>query len=284
MNILQSIFLGFLQGVSEFLPISSSGHLQIAQELIGFKDIPLLFSLFLHLSTLVAVCIFFWKKIWSLLKCFGRWISKKEKKSEEPDLENDVLCRTEKAGRKTIIAIIISTIITGAIGIVTSKFIPELPSKFVACGFLVTAILLIVSSIYEKKTSSKTNASNSEGVSVKQSIFVGIMQGIGTLPGISRSGSTISGALFSKMDRKTAGDYSFIISIPAIIGGFILDLKDIGQVSEKIGVLPVIISCLTAFIVGLLSLKFFMKLIQKGKLVWFAAYLIPAGILGLLFL
>ena len=79
MTILQSILLGFLQGVAEFLPISSSGHLQLAQSLFGLEDVPLLFDVFLHLATLFAVCIYFWQKIWALLKCFGRWVARKER-------------------------------------------------------------------------------------------------------------------------------------------------------------------------------------------------------------
>ena len=110
------------------------------------------------------------------------------------------------------------------------------------------------------------------------------MQGLGTLPGISRSGSTISGALFSKLDRKAAGDYSFIISIPAILGAFVLDLKDLGEVSSTIGMPQVLAGCIAAFITGFISLKLLMKIIRKGKLAWFSAYLIPAGILGLIFL
>ena len=110
------------------------------------------------------------------------------------------------------------------------------------------------------------------------------MQGVGTLPGISRSGSTIAGALLCKVDRQAAGEYSFIISIPAILGAFILELKDLGDVSESVGLLPLILGCLTAFLVGYFSLAVLMKTIRKGKLQWFACYLIPVAILGLIFL
>ena len=176
------------------------------------------------------------------------------------------------------------TIITGVIGIVTSKLIPDLSVKFVCAGFLVTAALLIISGIIEKKNAAKIENPVQEGVSLKQSIVIGLMQGLGTLPGISRSGSTISGALFSKLDRKAAGDYSFIISIPAILGAFVLDLKDLGEVSSTIGMPQVLAGCIAAFITGFISLKLLMKIIRKGKLAWFSAYLIPAGILGLIFL
>lgn len=280
MSILQSILLGILQGVAEFLPISSSGHLAIVQTLFGLEEVPLLFDVFLHLATLLAVCLYFWKKIWELLKVFGRWITRKP--APETQNSDDVLCGTETKGRKAIIAIILSSIVTAVLGIISSKVIPDLGVKFVCAGFLVTSALLIVSAIIEKKYSSK-NTTESEGISIKQALFIGLMQGFGTLPGISRSGSTIAGALFSKVDRKTAGEYSFIVSIPAILGAFLLELKDLGEVSSTIGFLPVLLGCISAFAVGYLSLATLMKLIRKGKLQWFAVYLIPVGILGLIF-
>ena len=281
MTFLQGVLLGILQGVAEFLPISSSGHLQLAQTLFGLEEVPLLYDVFLHLATLFAVCIFFWKKIWNLLKCFGRWIARKPRNEADNDA-SDLLSGSDQAGRKTIIAIIITTAITGVMGIVTSKLIPELPIKVTCCGFLVTSVLLIVSTILEKRQDTE-NTNQAQGISIIQSIVIGIMQGFGTLPGISRSGSTIAGALFSKVNRSVAGEYSFIVSIPAILGAFILELKDLGEVSQSIGAGPVIGGCIAAFAVGYGALALLMKLIKKGKLGWFAAYLIPLGIFGLFY-
>lgn len=284
MTVLQGFLLGILQGIAEFLPISSSGHLALAQSLFGLEDVPLLYDIFLHMATLLAVTIYFWPKIWALLKCFGRWITKKQKSDNQVQIsENDLLCPTDKIGQKTIIAIIVATIITGAFGVVTSKLIPDLSVKFVCGGFLVTSALLIISSIMEKRQSAK-GPNEFTGISIKQSIIIGIMQGFGTLPGISRSGSTIAGALFGGVNRSLAGEFSFIVSIPAILGAFILELKDLGQMSSSIGAAPIIAGCISSFAVGYFSLSVLMKIIKKGKLQWFAAYLIPAGILGLIFL
>lgn len=284
MTVLQGFLLGILQGVAEFLPISSSGHLALAQSLFGLEDVPLLYDIFLHMATLLAVTIYFWPKIWALLKCFGRWITKKQKSDNQVQIsENDLLCPTDKIGQKTIIAIILTTAITGAFGIFTSKLIPDLSIKFVCGGFLVTSALLIISSIMEKRQSAK-GPNEFTGISIRQSIIIGIMQGFGTLPGISRSGSTIAGALFGGVNRSLAGEFSFIVSIPAILGAFILELKDLGQMSSSIGAAPIIAGCISSFAVGYFSLSVLMKIIKKGKLQWFAAYLIPAGILGLIFL
>lgn len=284
MTVLQGFLLGILQGVAEFLPISSSGHLALAQSLFGLEDVPLLYDIFLHMATLLAVTIYFWPKIWALLKCFGRWITKKQKSDNQVQIsENDLLCPTDKIGQKTIIAIILTTAITGTFGIFTSKLIPDLSIKFVCGGFLVTSALLIISSIMEKRQSAK-GPNEFTGISIKQSIIIGVMQGFGTLPGISRSGSTIAGALFGGVNRSLAGEFSFIVSIPAILGAFILELKDLGQMSSSIGAAPIIAGCISSFAVGYFSLSVLMKIIKKGKLQWFAAYLIPAGILGLIFL
>ena len=284
MTVLQGFLLGILQGVAEFLPISSSGHLALAQSLFGLEDVPLLYDIFLHMATLLAVTIYFWPKIWALLKCFGRWITKKQKSDNQVEIsENDLLCPTDKIGQKTIIAIILTTAITGAFGIFTSKLIPDLGVKFVCGGFLVTSALLIFSSIMEKRQSAK-GPKEFTGISIKQSIIIGIMQGFGTLPGISRSGSTIAGALFGGVNRSLAGEFSFIVSIPAILGAFILELKDLGEMSSSIGAAPIIAGCIASFAVGYFSLSVLMKIIKKGKLQWFAAYLIPVGILGLIFL
>ena len=126
MSVLQGILLGVLQGIAEFLPISSSGHLAVFQELFSLSDIPLVFDVMLHLATLAAVVLFFWKKIWALLCVFGRWICRRS-------LPED------KAGLNMIAALVLGTAVTGVFGIVFSDLIPEMPVKFVCAGFIVTA-------------------------------------------------------------------------------------------------------------------------------------------------
>ena len=310
MTIFQSIILGVLQGIAEFLPISSSGHLKVAQELFGLSEVPLLFDVMLHLATLAAVILYFRKKIARLFVILFRWIvpsgkwkveSGKQEGEVSPSLqtqafsatpsagdtpatppETDLLTGTDELGRKTIIAVIVATIVTGAIGLVTSKLIPELPLKVTCVGFLFTACLLIFSSIWAKKHDSN-NLEEARGISILQALFIGFMQGVGTLPGVSRSGSTIAGAQLAGVNRAAAGEFSFIVSIPAILGAFVLEAKNLGEVGSQIGALPVFCGCLAAFAWGYLSLSILMKLIRKGKLEWFACYLIPLGILGLIF-
>ncbi|MBR4385506.1 MAG: undecaprenyl-diphosphate phosphatase [Treponema sp.] len=277
MSILQSILLGALQGLAEFLPISSSGHLAIAQKLFGLEDLPLLFDVFLHLATLCAVVLFFWKKIWKLLCTFARLVFRRPAPEGISEAE-------EKNSRSYILAVILTTLVTGVIGIAVEKLLPSLSIKFVCAGFIVTAFLLILSALVAKRQKQNADGSEKKAPSKVQALIIGLAQGFGTLPGISRSGSTIAGALSCGVNRQVAGEYSFIASIPAILGAFILEAKDLGEVSSSIGILPVVAGCVTAFAVGYLSLALLMKIIKKGKLEWFACYLIPAGILGLLFL
>lgn len=298
MTILQSVILGLVQGIAEFLPISSSGHLAVTQNLFGLDEVPLLYDILLHVATLLAVVIYFRKKIGRLFCVLGRWIVRRPSVQKED--ETDFLSGTDERGRRTIIAVLISTFVTGVIGVLTSKLIPELSIKVTCFGFVVTAFLLIFSSVMEKNNAKRTktlseekkSAMQTHGISWVQALLIGFMQGIGTLPGISRSGSTIAAGQLSKLDRTVAGEYSFIISIPAILGAFVLGLKDYlellkeGAISEtqsiKIGV--TLAGCLAAFVSGYFALFFLMKLIKKGKLEWFAFYLVPLGVLGMIFL
>lgn len=282
MTVIQGILLGILQGIAEFLPISSSGHLKVAQTLFSLDDVPLLYDIMLHLATLLAVVLYFRKKIWNLLCVFCRVIARRPPK-EDTD-EEDFLCGTDARGQKTIIAIILTTLVTGAMGIFTSKIIPDLSIKFTCAGFIITSFLLIFSSIIEKRASKVDAKTSSDGIKPSQALIIGFMQGLGTLPGISRSGSTIAGSQLCGVNRAAAGEYSFIASIPAILGAFLLEVKDLGEVKEEIGAAPVIAGCISAFVFGYISLVLLMKIIKKGRLEWFACYLIPLGILGMIFL
>ena len=290
MTVFQSIILGLIQGIAEFLPISSSGHLQVVQKLFKLDEVPLLYDIILHVATLLAVCIFFRKKIANLFCVLYRWIFKKP----EPNSidETDFISGTDERGRKAIIAVLISTLVTGVIGIFTKKLIDndQISIKITCAGFIVTALLLIFSSLLEKfsaKTmTQKKELQQQKGISALQAIIIGIMQGFGTLPGISRSGSTIAGAQLSGVKRETAGEFSFIISIPAILGAFVLELKDFleTKTEQTLNIVAVIAGSLSAFVFGYLALTFLMKIIKKGKLEFFACYLIPLGILGIIFL
>ena len=279
MSVIEGILMGLLQGVAEFLPISSSGHLAIVQKLFDLEDVPLLYDVFLHLATLGAVILFFRKRIWSLLQVVGRWICRRSLPEDRADLQ-------------TIVALLLGTVVTGIFGIVLSDVVENIDVKYICVGFFVTAGLLIFSDTVESRRQKKRLAAEANstgegklrGVKPLQGLGIGLAQGFGVLPGVSRSGSTIAGALLCGVDREQAGEFSFLLSIPAILGAFVLQLKDLGEMSSTVGLAPVVAGCIAAFVAGIFALAVLMKIIRKGKLEWFAAYLIPLGILGLLFL
>ena len=278
MSVLEGILLGVLQGIAEFLPISSSGHLAIAQELFNLEDVPLLYDVFLHLATLGAVVLFFRKRIWSLLQVVGRWICRRSLPEDKADLQ-------------TIVALLLGTFVTGIFGIFLSDVVEDIDEKLICVGFFVTAGLLIFSDMVEERRRKKRLAADPDstvgkasGVKPLQGLGIGLAQGFGVLPGISRSGSTIAGALLCGVDREQAGEFSFLLSIPAILGAFVLQLDDLDEIGSAVGIAPVVAGCIAAFIAGIFALSVLMKIVRKGKLEWFAAYLIPLGILGLIFL
>ena len=278
MSVVEGVLLGLLQGVAEFLPISSSGHLALAQELFDLDDVPLLFDIMLHLATLGAVLLFFRRKIWSLLKVAGRWLARRSLPEDKADM-------------RTIVALLLGTAVTGVFGIVLSDLVEDYSEELICVGFFITAGLLIFSDAVEERRRKKLLESGSDGlvttrtgVRPLQGLGIGLAQGIGVLPGISRSGSTIAGALLCGVDREQAGEFSFLLSIPAILGAFVLELDDLDAIGDSVGVAPVVAGCVAAFVAGIFALSVLMKIVRKGKLEWFALYLIPAGILGLVFL
>lgn len=258
MTIIQAIFLGAVQGIAEFLPISSSGHLAVAEYFLGHTDIPIMFDIMLHIATLGAVCIVFYKQIGRLLTVLGRFIIRKNTQEDSADL-------------KLIGALLISTAVTGVIGIVLKDIVQAKNMLFIAVCFVITGIVLLLSAKIQPKK-------NVSVPSLLQAAIIGAAQGIGVLPGISRSGSTIAAALLTGVDREKAGEYSFLLSIPAILAAFIFELKSADTISGSIGAAALIAGMATAFIVGLFALTFLLTLIRKGKLGIFAYYLIPAGI------
>jgi undecaprenyl-diphosphatase len=257
MTIVQSVLLGAIQGFAEFLPISSSGHLAIASYFLGESAVPLLFDVMLHLATLAAVILVYRARIAELLGVCWRVITRRSPESDRAD-------------RGLILAIIIATAITGVIGFAIKDRVEKLSPFWISCFLVVTGVLLLVSSRWQPK-----KKVSSPGLA--QGVIVGIAQGIGVAPGISRSGITISASLMSGVERKAAGEFSFLLSIPAILAAFILELKNADTLTGSVQVLPLALGMLTAFVVGFFALKFLIGLINKGKLGWFALYLIPVG-------
>ncbi|MBI9098873.1 MAG: undecaprenyl-diphosphate phosphatase [Spirochaetaceae bacterium] len=264
MSILKAVILGIIQGIAEFLPVSSSGHLLVTRNLMDLGDIPVLFDILLHVATLIVVIFVFRERVIALLHSLFRWMIRKSDESDKSNL-------------KMIILILVATFFTGVIGIVINDLEFFQNPKVVSIFFIVTAVILWLTR-YVKPRNEYSIPGPKEG------ILLGIAQGFGVIPGISRSGITISAALLGGIDRKKAGEISFIISIPAIIGAFLIDLKDGAQLMSEVSYIAVIAGFITTMIVGYFSLILLMKLIKSGRFYLFSFYLLPLGVIGFFFL
>ncbi|OQY35633.1 MAG: hypothetical protein B6241_00120 [Spirochaetaceae bacterium 4572_59] len=263
MTYFQGIFLGVLQGVTEFLPVSSSGHLLMMRNILGLGEVPVFFDILLHVATLIVVVVMFRKKIIELLASLYKW---GVRKADDADKRN----------MKLIGIILICVFITGVLGLFIQSLDLGSTPKVVFPLYLVTAVILWMT---RKASSGKTY----DNLTLTDGIITGIAQGIGVLPGISRSGITISAGLYRKMDRDVAAEYSFLISIPAILGAVILDMKDASDVLSLVSVPVLAVSFIVTIISGFLALSLLVRLINSGKFYYFSFYLIPLGILGLIF-
>lgn len=254
MNILVFVILGLIQGLTEFLPVSSSGHLLLFYNIFGIEINTLLLSIILHIATLFAVLIYYRKDIIMLIK--------------KP------LCKTNRK-------IILTTICTCIVVLLIKPLIDfTYNGEYLFIFFIITAILLFVSDYYAEKNSIISRQINNYiieditnlNISYKQSIIIGISQGIACIPGISRSGTTIATARIMGVDNSST-TFSFLISIPIIIASLILEIFEGGDFSIN-NISGLILGFLIAFIVGLLAISLMVKLVKKCKLIYFSYYLI----------
>ena len=268
MNLIQAIFMGIIQGLTEFLPVSSSGHLTIFQYIFGINtDTGLLFEVMLHLGTLVAVCIAFWKDI---IKDFIVNRGKKGKGHRRMVIN---------AYRKFVLLILVTTIPTGICGIILSNFMDSITSSLLIPGLclIVTAILLLISDVLPggKKKVKATGYTDAA--------LVGLAQGIAVLPGLSRSGTTITACLALGFDRTFAVKYSFIASIPAIVGANLLELRHLGDaLSGENHFLYYIIGMVIAGVLGYVCIKVMLYVVKNKKFIYFAYYCAIIGTISLI--
>lgn len=261
MSFWHSLALGIMQGISEFIPISSSGHLVVMRALMGIDEIPLLYDVILHIATLIVVVVFFRERIVRMLAAVVRWVLRRSSDDDRID-------------RKLALLVIIGTAVTVAVALAIRPLDLHLYPKIVAGGFLITAALLILSHFTGGET-------GYEGVGKRHAFIVGAVQGLATIPGISRSGSTIFAALASGVSRKRAAEFSFLLSIPAIIGALVLELRDFGDLEAVVPPAAMAAGFAGSLVFGFLSLWLLVRLIRGGRLWVFSVYLIPLGIWAL---
>jgi undecaprenyl-diphosphatase len=249
MTFIESILLGILQGFTEFLPVSSSGHLVLAEHILGYNDeVPLLYDILLHVASLLAVFIFFRKKLIKLVKGLFDMSGYNE-------------------DHKYAVMLIISTFVTGIMLFVTKPAVHYLRANPVLLfgTFLFTAGILFVSQYFLNRSFDKKE------MTVKDAVIIGAFQGIAVLPGISRSGSTITAALFRKLSANDAVEYSFMLAIPAILGALVLE--SVKGSFSSIDPVTALAGFTASFLSSLVALRFLVFMIKKTIMYPFGIYL-----------
>ncbi len=241
MSIIEAIIMGTVQGLTEFLPISSSGHLVLLQRLFGMTGENISFDIAMHLGSLIAVIIIFRKTILSLIK---------------------------HPFSPLAIKLYLATIPTVIIVLLFKTFIESTFSgNFFLIGFVLTAIILAISEYIAKKYKNDAPISNTNA------IVLGIAQGLATLPGVSRSGTTIATGLIMGSKKDEVAEFSFLMSIPIIIASAVYELFFQFD-STTFNLLPTLVGMLFAFIFGFIAIKWMLRLIRKANLIYFSIYLI----------
>lgn len=270
MDIISSIILGIVQGLTEFLPISSSGHLVLFQNLLGFKEPELLLDCSLHLGTLLAVCIYLRSDLKNILT--------ETKKFTLGFFQTRGTKKALKENPHTYLAlmVLIGTLPTLLAGLLFRAAVEDLFGSLSTVGIMlvVTGLILAVSKLIPEGHDRR------EEVAILVAIAIGAAQGLALIPGISRSGATIVCALVCGLRRELAARFSFLLAIPAIVGATLVQLN--AEAMGRVGVLSLTSGFVCAALIGLIALRILMGVVRKGKLFWFAPYCWALGLLILL--
>ncbi len=257
MTYFEAIIFGIVQGITEFLPISSTAHIVVTQYILGYSFPGLVFEIFLHVASVLAVIIYFRKELLAVTFGFFSYLKNRSEK-------NRVQFRFG-------IYIIVATAITGGLGVLLESRVQEFMKTptFIAVTLSVTGVFLIILERFHRYGFRKE-----KDMTILDSIIVGVGQTIAVLPGISRSGSTLVAALWIGLDRDTAVRYSFLLVIPVILGSTVLTFGDVGQaVWSEIGTGPLIAAFLSSFVFSIIGIVWLIDFLKRGKLIYFAIYL-----------
>lgn len=257
MTLLMAAFLGLIQGLAEFLPISSSGHLNLLQALFDVEmEHQLLFNILLHVGTLVAVLVVFWKDWWAMI------------------------CHPIK--NKTLLLLVVASLPALAAKLLFDSQLEyyETNNDILGLCFLFTGLLLILTQWLGKRQDKRQ--AEAKEVGIVQALCMGVMQAVGMLPGISRSGSSIFGGVASGLTREKAAKFSFMMSAPAIVASMLSEgygVYKTGGLGPSQDWLAVIVGMVVAGVSGYFAVRFMLRVISKASLNWFALYVILLGIL-----
>lgn len=260
MSILQAGILGLVQGLAEFLPISSSGHLILARAVMGISDEVastgafMMLDVLLHAGTLLAVLVVFWKDWWAILK---------------NPFKSKTLLLLFIASLPALLAVVL-------LGDIIDSFFT---GWFLGVSFLITAVFMLIA-----ERASQRAAKWAEHPEGKHAVVMGLMQAVALLPGVSRSGSTLMGGVSSGLNRKSAAKFSFMMSAPAILGSLVFEGKEAIEQGylQQLALMPTIVGVVIAAVSGYLAIRFMLRLINKVSLNWFALYMALLGLVILL--
>ena len=274
MTFLEAILLGILQGLTEFLPVSSSGHLVLAQQFLGLKEPLVFFDVMLHVGTLAAVLVAYRDAIGRLVIGGFSALGDTQFRRQPKTVLNT------SAELKFIWLILIGSIPTGIIAVVfktpLESFFEEI--RIVSVMLILTGVILQLPRLRSEKVDSPD--ASTEELKTWHAPLIGIAQGCAITPGLSRSGTTISLALFLGIPAKTAAEYSFLLSIPAILGAVALKIRDLGDTTIPFHIVGT--GMLASFIVGYIALRFLLVMLNRGKFSIFSYYCVALGLTSLL--
>ncbi len=280
MSLLEAILMGIIQGVTEFLPVSSSGHLALFKIIFDLKEVGLLFDVILHLGTLIAIFAVYYKDIWKMIReglaiiadaCKNVGIFFSNIKNKKKGGYHHVICN---GYRKFVMLVIVSTIPTGIIGVLDASLVEKASKLLIVPGIclIVTSLLLLLAD------HCKGGDKMPKQVTYSNAFIIGIAQGIATMPGLSRSGTTIAACLLSGFNRKFAVKYSFIMSIPAVLGSLVFELSDLANLSfTSTELIYYLIGMAVAAVVGYICIKAMLYVVRQKRFTGFAIYCFLVG-------
>ena len=259
MEILESIILGAVQGLTEFLPVSSSGHLQLAKELLGVEiEENLTFDVALHAATVLSTIVVLWSEIWGLVK--------------------GVFSRGMNDEKRYFLKLIISMLPIGVVGFLLKDHINAmLGSSYIM--IIVGAMLLLTAALLSFAYYARPRQKST--ISYRDSFIIGLSQAVASMPGLSRSGTTIATGLLLGNEKSAVATFSFLMVLAPILGETLLEVVDGGLSLAGVGTSALVAGFLAAFVVGCLACKYMINIVKRGKLIWFAIYCAVVGIVAI---
>ncbi|WP_031516566.1 undecaprenyl-diphosphate phosphatase [Desulfofalx alkaliphila] len=268
MSILEALIFGFVQGLTEFLPISSTAHIVITQLILGYKFTGLEFEIFLHFASVLAVIIYFRKDVWEVIVGFFSYLKTRSSR--------------HYTQFRFAIYILVATVITGGLGVVFSDLIEDSmkTSGFIAASLAVTGAMLIFIERFHHYGNRGI-----KDMRLLDSIIVGLAQTLAVMPGISRSGTTLVAALWAGLNRDTAVRYSFLLAIPVILGSTVLAVGNYNaEMWATVGAVPLLVAFVATFIFSWIGIIWLIDFLKRSKLIYFAIYCFVLAFLVYMFI